>query len=176
MEDFIGTIKIFAGNYAPINYMKCEGQSINIRDNAALFSLLGTTYGGDGRNTFLLPDLRGRLIIDSGQGQRLTYRARGDKGGEETVKLTLSNIPPHKHTFSAISGNRESSDPRGNYLGTAASKFYATAKDSESDTFVKMAAGAVGTIGGKGHENMPPFLCLTYIICINGIYPPRPEW
>ncbi len=181
MDDYLGVIKIFSGNYAPRNFMKCEGQTMQINGNQGLYSLLGTTYGGDGRNTFMLPDLRGRLIIDSGQGYvtpgnpssgNLTYRARGLKEGEEKVMLSLSNIPPHTHTFNALSGNRESANPQDNYLGNTASNFYAEAKPT--DTLVTMAAGAVGSIGGQGHENMPPFICLSYIICVYGLYPPRP--
>jgi len=182
MDDYLGAIKIFAGDYAPRNFMKCEGQLMDITKNQALYSLLGTIYGGDGKNTFMLPDLRGRLIIDSGQGRMtpgdlnsapLTQRIRGQKGGLETVTLTLDNIPAHTHTFSAISGDQESKDPKDNYLGKTNSDFYGFATEAES--LLPMAAGAVGMVGGKGHENMPPYLCLTYIICVSGNYPPRPE-
>ncbi len=181
MDEYIGTIKIFAGDYAPLNYMKCEGQTLKIKENVALYSLLGTTYGGDKINTFMLPDLRGRLIIDPGLGyinpydhnsSNLSYRTRGEKGGEEKVTLTLDNIPPHTHTYSALSGNRESRYPEDNYLGNTASDFYAAAKPT--DTLVQMAKGAIGYIGGQAHENMPPFICLTYIICVVGLYPEKP--
>ncbi|UTA68944.1 phage tail protein [Emticicia sp. 21SJ11W-3] len=173
MDEYVGTIKIFAGDYAPRNYLKCEGQTLPIMTYQALFALLGTTYGGDGRNTFMLPDLRGRLIVQTGQMPGSpNYRRLGEKGGEEKVTLTLSNIPPHTHTYSALSGNRESPNPQNNYLGNTASTFYA--QKGPDDKLVAMAPGAVGTIGGQPHENMPPFIVLNYIICTFGLYPPRP--
>ncbi|PLK43460.1 phage tail protein [Emticicia sp. TH156] len=173
MEEYVGTIKIFAGDYAPRNYMKCEGQTLPIMTYQALFALLGTTYGGDGRNTFMLPDLRGRLIVQTGKMPGSpNNRQRGEKGGQEKVTLTLSNIPPHTHTYSALSGNRESPNPLDNYLGNTASAFYA--QKAPADNLVAMAPGAVGTIGGQPHENMPPFIVLNYIICTYGFYPPRP--
>ncbi|UTA68941.1 MULTISPECIES: phage tail protein [Emticicia] len=176
MDEYIGTIKIFAGDFTPQYYLKCEGQTLPIAKYQALYALLGTTYGGDGRNTFMLPDLRGRLIIDSGRGNNgssyLTLRERGQKGGEEKVTLTLSHIPPHTHTYSALSGSRESTDPQNNYLGNTASNFYVEAKPA--DNLVAMAAGAISPIGGQAHENMPPFIALNYIICTAGLYPPMP--
>ena len=182
MEDYIGTIKIFAGNFAPIDYLKCEGQVLLIREYTALYSLLGTAYGGDAKDNFMLPDLRGRLIIDSGTGkmnpgdkasQNLTSRNRGDKGGLEAVTLTLNNIPPHTHQFNALSGNRESKEPLNNFLGKSSGNFYASKQ--QADVLQQMAPGTVGPVGGKAHENMPPFLSLTYIICVRGYFPPRPS-
>lgn len=181
MEDYIGTIKIFAGNFAPRDYMKCEGQVLLIKEYAALYSLLGIAYGGDAKNNFMLPDLRGRLVIDSGIGkmipgnqgsQNLTPRNRGDKGGLEAVTLTLDNIPPHTHQFNALSGNRESKEPLNNFLGKTNTDFYASKQ--QADVLQQMAPGTVGSVGGKAHQNMPPFLSLTYIICVWGLYPNRP--
>ncbi|PLK43457.1 phage tail protein [Emticicia sp. TH156] len=171
MEEYIGTVKIFVGDFTPKYYLKCEGQILPIQKYQALFAVLGTTYGGDGRTTFMLPDLRGRLIVDTGPSRESPkYRQRGEKGGEEKVTLTLSNIPPHTHTYSALSGNRESPNPQDNYLGNTTSIFYA--QKAPADNLVAMAAGAVGTIGGQAHENMPPFIALNYIICTTGLYPP----
>lgn len=175
-------IKIFAGNFAPKNYMICEGQTLSIRQNTALYAVIGITYGGDGKDTFKLPDLRGRMIVGEGLGKEnpgnsnsadLTYRKRGDIGGLESVPLSANQIPPHTHKYNALSGNRESSSPLDNFLGVAAGNFYAS--KGPSDQLRQMAPGAVENAGGgKGHNNMPPNLVINFIICVLGLYPPRP--
>ncbi|MFN3589936.1 MAG: phage tail protein [Spirosomataceae bacterium] len=172
MDEYIGTISIFAGSFVPQDWALCDGRTLPIAQNAALFSILGTTYGGDGKTTFALPDLRGRIPIGAGQGNGLTRRDLGKTGGVETVTLTTQQIPAHTHTFNALSGSRESKDPTGNYLGIAGGNFYSVF--NPGDTLIPMGSDAVSPAGGgQPHENMPPFLGLNYIICIKGLFPPR---
>lgn len=173
MDEYIGTISLFAGNFAPRNWALCNGQILNIQQNTALFSIVGPNYGGDGKTTFALPDLRGRVPIGVGQGIGLTNRELGKVGGEEAVTLTTTQIPSHTHTYNALSGNRESKDPSGNFLGITPGLWYA--QKNTGDTLLPMNAETVSSAGGgQPHNNMPPFLGLNYIICTNGLYPPRP--
>jgi len=172
MEEYIGAIQIFAGNFAPRGWAFCEGQILQISQNAALFSILGTTYGGNGTSTFALPDLRGRMPIGMGAGPGLTPRFLGEKDGAESVTLSVAQIPSHAHTYNALSGNRETTDPTGNFLGVAPGPWYAR-KDA-GDTLLPMGTDAVAPAGGsQPHNNMPPYLGLSFIICLQGIFPPR---
>ncbi len=172
MDEYIGAIQIFAGNFAPRGWALCEGQILPIQQNTALFSILGTTYGGNGTTTFGLPDLRGRMPIGFGAGPGLTPRQLGEKSGAEAVTLTTAQIPSHTHTYNALSGNRESTSPANNFLGVAPGAWYGQ-KDA-GDTLLPMGAEAVSPAGGsQPHNNMPPYLGLSFIICLQGIYPPR---
>lgn len=172
MDEIIGMIKAFAGNFAPKGYYLCAGQTLQIAQNQALFAILGTTYGGNGTTTFLLPDLRGRSVVGVGSGPGLTPRALGESAGSENVTLTVDQIPPHIHTYNALSGNREAPSPAGNFLGTAAGNFYS--QQDPGDQLLPMNAGAISLAGGgQAHNNMQPFLGLNYIICFQGIYPSR---
>jgi microcystin-dependent protein len=172
MDEYIGMIKLFAGNFAPKNFLFCEGQTMSIAQYSALFAILGTTYGGDGKTNFKLPDLRGRVSIGAGNGPGLTPRVPGETGGTENVTLTVDQIPPHNHTYNALSGNREAPSPEGNFLGTAAGNFYS--QQDPGDLLLPMNAGAISNSGGgQAHNNMQPFLSLNYIICVFGIYPSR---
>lgn len=112
MEELMGTIKMFAGNFAPRGYALCNGQMLAISQNQALFSILGTTYGGDGRTTFALPDLRGRVPLGPGQGPGLSNRQPGEKAGNETSTLSVANLPAHNHTLSANSGAGNTNSPQ----------------------------------------------------------------
>jgi microcystin-dependent protein len=133
-----------------------------------LFSLLGTTYGGDGRITFALPDLRGRVPVGFGQGTGLTTRDLGQTGGAEQVALTVDQMPAHSHTANASSASADSTSPAGNLLAVSKSKeIYSTA--GASATLNPAAIGSAG--GGQPHENMPPFLTLNCIIALEGIFP-----
>ena len=162
---YVGEIRMFGGNFAPAGWMFCDGQLLPISENETLFNLIGTTYGGDGQSNFALPDLRGRLPIHQGNGFTLAVT-----GGVETVTLTTSQIPAHTHA--ALASNAGSSDnPAGNFWArTATGKSYAT--DNAGVGLVNMNAGTVGLTGGsQPHDNMHPFLCVSYIISLFGIFP-----
>lgn len=166
MEPFIGTILLFAGNFAPRGWAFCNGQIMSISQNSALFSILGTTYGGDGHTTFALPDLRGRTAIGMGAGPGLTPRTEGEQGGSETVTMTVNNMPAHNHTIASLNAPGDQSLPSGNYLAGA------TAYSSRTDSTLN--AQAVSVAGGSQPVSiMPPFLGLNYIIALEGIYPSR---
>ncbi len=176
MEPFIGQVMIFAGNFAPRGWAFCSGQILSIEQHQALFSILGTIYGGDGRTTFALPDLRGRAPIHTGQGPGLSSYREGERGGQETVTLTTNEIPSHNHsasmTLKGSTGTAMLSTPENNYIGGA--RLYS----NEQANLVNMAADAIGggtsnTGGDQGHENRPPYLAINYIIALEGTYPSR---
>ena len=169
MEPFVGEIMLFAGNYAPRGWAVCDGQLLAISQNDALFSLLGTTYGGDGRTTFALPDLRGRAPVHQGNGPGLSGRTLGSKGGEEHVTLTVNQMPSHAHPVMGSSANADSGDPAGRVLALADFNLYGVAAPAAD-----MAAAGIGTTGGgQPHDNMMPFLAVNYCIALVGIYPAR---
>jgi microcystin-dependent protein len=171
-EYFIGEIRMFGGNYAPVQWAMCNGQLLPIDQNDALFSLIGTTYGGDGRTTFQLPDLRGRVPVHMGAGPGLTNRIICQKFGTESVTLTVDNLPTHMHGLTAASGNGTSNNPSGNIL--AASTGTVSIYNSGSSAPVKMNPAAVGNTGGsQSHSNLMPTLCVNFIISLYGIYPSR---
>ncbi|WP_205603591.1 phage tail protein [Cyclobacterium sp. SYSU L10401] len=179
MEELMGTIKMFAGNFAPRGYAFCNGQLLAISQNQALFSILGTTYGGDGRTNFALPDLRGRVPIGPAQGPGLSNRQLGEKGGKESTTLTVANMPPHNHSFSANSGGGNSNTPQNNFpalsqvqLDRSSPMVPVNAYDNSANT--QMNAQAIGTAGqGQAFDQMPPYSGINFIICIEGIYPSR---
>jgi microcystin-dependent protein len=174
-EPFIGEIRWVAFNFAPVGWATCEGQLLLISQNSALFDLLGTTYGGDGKTTFALPDLRGRAPIGQGQGTGLTTRGLGDRGGQETVMLTQDQLPPHTHAALASSSTATTKSPAGNVLATASGPGQRTTIYAPGPSNVTLGGSAIGTVGGgQPHENMPPFLTLTCIIALQGIFPSRP--
>jgi len=167
MDPFIGQIMMFGGNFAPRGWALCDGSLLPISQNQALFSILGTTYGGDGKTNFALPDLRGRAPIHAGSGPGLSPRKLGQKGGVEQVTLTTSQIPSHSHTLQGRSDAAGSDDPSGRSLGK--SNIYAR---QAADT--AMAASSItATGGGQPHENMQPFLGINFIIALVGVYPSR---
>lgn len=181
MDEFLGIIKLFAGNFAPKGWLYCNGQTLNIAQNQALFSLLGTTYGGNGTTTFALPDLRGRAAIGPGQGPGLQNYAQGQTGGVETVTLSTQQIPAHNHILAASSADGNTNVPTNALLakGTATTSggdsadmnSYLTNGSATST----LATNAISPAGGnQAHENRPPYLALAYIICVSGIYPSRP--
>lgn len=172
-SSFIGDIKIFAGNFAPRNWALCNGQLMPISQNTALFSILGTTYGGNGVTTFSLPDLRGRVPIHVGQGPGLTNRSLGEMAGQETHTLTASEMPQHNHVLNAKTAGGTQGGPGGNLPAASDQRNsqYATSAASGDAT---MAATTIGIAGGsQAHNNMPPYLGLNYIICLSGIFPAR---
>ena len=164
-EPFIAQIVMFAGNFAPRGWAFCDGQLLPIAQNQALFSLLGTTYGGDGRTTFGLPDLRGRLPMHPGSGPGLTNRRLGEKGGAETVTLTQAQIPVHSHKQRA-GKKADSADPGGRVCAATSGNSYSGTADSDM--------GDTSSIGGsQAHTNVQPFQCVNFIIALQGIFPSR---
>ena len=175
MDEFIGIIKMFAGNFAPRGWAFCNGQLLSIAQNTALFSILGTTYGGNGQTTFALPDLRGRVAVHPGQGPGLSSYSLGENGGTESTTLTPGNLPPHSHTLNANGGAKGNiAVPTGNFLGVGN-----VPSSGENINMYSNAAGsnplAAGSITGGGSSlpfpNIQPFLCVNFIICLEGIYP-----
>lgn len=178
MEGIIGEIRMFAGNFAPRDWAFCQGQILPIASNTALFSILGTTYGGNGSTTFALPDLRGRVPVGQGQGPGLPGTQLGQMAGEPNHTLIITEMPAHNHP-TQVQVNVQSSpgtsrDPVNNYLAaTSAGNSYDPGSDGG-----KMNANAtqvsLGIAGGsQAHNNMQPYLGMNYIICMNGIYPSR---
>lgn len=167
MEPFIGMITMFGGNFAPRGWAMCNGQLLPISSNSALFSILGTTYGGDGVSTFGLPDLRGRAPVHAGQGPGLSNYALGEKTGTEAVTLTTAQIPSHTH---AVQGNDEppnAQSPRNGLLG-GADIYNNRPAESAMD-----ASAVTSTGGGQAHSNIQPVLAVNYIIALEGLYPSR---
>ncbi|PCI08940.1 MAG: phage tail protein [Flavobacteriaceae bacterium] len=162
---------MFAGNFAPRGWAMCNGQLLQISQNSALFSILGTTYGGDGRTTFALPDLRGRVAVHAGSGTGLIRKQLGQSAGEETVNITIKNLPSHSHTVKAVAEVGDEGLPNGNLLASnsSANKSYSTL--SANATMNKEMVENTG--GNLPVNNMQPYLTVNYIICIEGIYPSR---
>jgi microcystin-dependent protein len=163
---FIGQITLFAGNFAPRGWAFCDGQLLAISQNTALFSILGTTYGGDGRTTFALPDLRGRAPVHAGSsgGPGLTPRLLGEQGGEEAHTLIQSEMPAHAHGGRASTGDQTTNRPSGAY--PARGGVYASSQDTTTGPGEPSG-------GGQPHGNMQPYLGLNYIIAMEGIFPSR---
>ena len=171
-EPFIGEIRMFAGNFAPRNWAFCDGQLLAVSQNQALFSLLGTTYGGDGRTTFGVPELRGRIPIHAGSGPGLSSHRLGQKAGAEQVTLTTNQLGSHSHdlSVSAVAGTENS--PQGNFL--AASSNVRLYRPALGSTPTSLNAGSISNEGGsQAHGNLMPTLCVNFIIALVGIYPSR---
>ena len=174
MEAFIGQIMMFTGTYAPKGWAFCEGQLLDISsNNQTLFSIIGTTFGGNGRSNFALPDLRGRAPIHAGQGPGLSNIKLGEKGGVEAVTLLQTEMPTHKHTAivqanTPVGRGKNTTTPTGAYL--------AEGGNYSSEKNVAMAADGV-SVGDSGnsmpHENRSPYLVVNYIIALEGIFPAR---
>jgi microcystin-dependent protein len=167
-EPYLGEIRMFAGIFPPRGWAFCDGQMLAVSQHDALFSLLGTIYGGDGRTTFALPDLRGRVPIHMGQGPGLSDRRIGSKGGSEQVTLTIPQIPSHTHQAKAGSGEADDISPAGNVWGEKElTKIYQTGTVN-----VNMNSDAILNTGGsQSHDNMVPFQGINYIIALVGVFP-----
>jgi len=165
MDPFLGEIILFAGNFAPRGWALCEGQLLSINQNQALFSLFGTTYGGDGRTTFGLPDLRGRAPVSEGHGAGLTNRALGSRSGTETNTITVAQMASHNHVVSIPTNAGPGTETEG-VLGAAA--IYAEDSNSSYSGITVSHNG-----GGMPINNMQPFLALNYIVAITGTFPSR---
>ncbi len=186
-EPFIGEIRMFAGTFAPRNWAFCNGQMLPIAENTALYSLLGTTYGGDGRVYFGLPDLRGRFPMHAGNGPGLTPHFLGQSGGEERTTLNVTNMPAHNHTATVTLGVNASEAtetiPNGNFLAKSGNGGPIYAKDSSNVPGTEqpqtMNSSALQTTilnngGGQAFSNVPPYNAVNFIIALQGTYPPRP--
>jgi microcystin-dependent protein len=174
MEPLIGQIQAFGFNFAPRGWALCNGQIMSIAQNTALFSLLGTTYGGDGRTSFALPDLRGRTTVHVGQGPGLSDIYWGESGGRESVTLTSSNLPSHSHTaqIKCFNGDGTKRLPSGNFLaGDATVSMFS---DQAPDATLNPTSVALGNTGGNTSFNMrSPFLGVYVCIALVGIFPSR---
>ncbi len=172
-EPFIGQIIMTGFNFAPRGYATCDGQLLSIAQNTALFSLLGTTFGGDGQVTFGLPDLRGRVGIHQGQGPGLTNRTMGEASGTETVTLISSQMPMHNHLMATTNVSGALGTPNGNFI--AASSAPGTAvmfrPTSDGSTLNPQSIGLAG--GNQPHNNMQPYLVISFSIALEGIFPSR---
>lgn len=167
MDPFIGQIIFFAGNFAPKGWALCDGQLLSVAENTALFSILGTTYGGDGRTTFALPDLRGRVAVHAGTGPGLTPCPLGKRGGAENMTLQLNHLPRHSHALAASNSAPDEDLPAGNVLGKA--EIYASGSASQA-----LGTSSVGTTGeGQPFDLGQPSLCINAIIALQGVYPSR---
>ncbi len=170
-NQFLAEIRIFSGNFAPTGWAQCNGQLMPISQNTALFSLLGTTYGGDGKSTFALPNLQGSAPMQQGQGPGLSLRSLGENEGETAVTLLSTEMPAHNHGVQAASGT--GLGPGGNIWGSGLKGTAAFYIPSGAGN-VNMSQAAVSfSGGGQPHNNMMPYLGLTFIIALQGIYPPR---
>lgn len=175
-EPFVGEVRMFAGNFAPRGWAFCDGQLLAVSQNDALFSLLGTIYGGDGRTTFGLPDLRGRVPIHAGSGPGLSPRRLGAKAGTENETLTVNQLPSHGHGWEATNTLATNRSPVGspNAFGYAQSLNALIYRDGGLTAPQNMATSMVTNVGGsRNHSNLMPFLCINFIIALVGIYPSR---
>jgi microcystin-dependent protein len=178
MEGYIGEIRLFGGNFAPLGWVFCDGTKYSLSEFTAAFSILGTTFGGDGQNNFAVPDLRGRVAVGTGQGAGLSAINLGQNGGSESVTMTSAQMPAHSHTaaatitFPAYSDEGDTGSPTGNILAGLPGAYSTQAPDT--NIAPAAIAGSISVVGG----NLPfgiiqPVLVTNYIICLEGIYPPR---
>lgn len=175
-EPFTAEIRIFAGNFAPRGWAFCNGQLLPIAQNTALFSLIGTTYGGDGRTTTALPNLKGRAPMHPGRGPGLTSRRLGQRGGTEMISLSEAQMPSHTHTANGVDasqfgGGATTGDPENASPGGVAA---GSAYRSDASSAVTMADASLQNTGGsQPHNNLQPFITLNFIIALVGLYPSR---
>jgi microcystin-dependent protein len=173
-DQYVAEIRIFAGNFAPIGWAFCNGQLMSISQNTALFSLLGVTYGGDGRTTFGLPNLQGLSPLQPGQGGGLSNYSLGETGGVPNVTLLTTELPSHQNPVQGSNTPGDNSDPTGRVWGIPAvargTNLYAP---GPVNTQMSPQAFSL-TGGGQPHNNMPPYLALNFIIALQGIFPSRP--
>jgi microcystin-dependent protein len=169
-DPFVAEIRIFSFNFAPKGWALCNGQILPLSQNTALFSLLGTTYGGDGKSNFALPDLQERTPMHPGQGTGLSEHFLGESAGSNTVTLLESEIPVHNHTLSVTGLNSQSTNPANTVLGRGNPvKVYTTAGSQ-----VAMGANSIAPTGGSlPHNNMMPYLTMNFCIALQGVFPPR---
>jgi microcystin-dependent protein len=166
-EPYIGEIRMFAGSFPPAGWMFCNGQPIPISENDALFVVLGTTYGGDGQETFALPNLQSRVPMHQGTNAGQTFTL-GEASGVESVTLTTQQIPVHTHALLASTTIANTQTPGGNVAAAGSGQIY-----TSNESLVSMSAQSISPIGGsQPHENMQPYLCISFIISLFGVFPP----
>jgi microcystin-dependent protein len=171
-DPFVAEIRIFAGNFAPVRWATCNGQLMSISQNTALFSLLGTSFGGDGRSTFGLPNMAGSAPLAAGNGNGLSQYLLGEQGGSSGVTLLQSEMPTHNHSLMAVGQAPNSATAQGNELAHSSSNMKAYLPPG---TPTPMAVQAISSTGGsQPHNNLQPYLALTFIIALVGVYPQRP--
>jgi microcystin-dependent protein len=168
-QPFIGEIRMFGGNFAPAGWMLCQGQVIPISENDTLFNLIGTTYGGDGQETFALPNLQGRVPIHMGQSSGTSNYLIGESGGVESVTLTTQQIPSHTHPPIANNGTGTSTNPANNVWAAQPALLQYNPAGTEDSPLRNNAIQQAG--GSQPHDNMMPYLAVNYIISLFGVYP-----
>ncbi|QGN34368.1 phage tail protein [Microlunatus sp. Gsoil 973] len=174
-EPFLAEIRMFSGNFAPNGWALCNGQLMAISQNTALFSLLGTTYGGDGRVTFALPNLMGVAPMQQGQGAGLSARRLGEIGGQQNVTVAGPQMPAHTHLANAVDAAGDATTPNDAIWASARLGRIGTNMYADNPPDKSMSPSAIGmTGGGQPHNNMPPYLCVSFIIALQGIFPQRP--
>jgi microcystin-dependent protein len=170
MDPYVGEIRLFSGSYAPRGWAFCQGQTMLVQENTVLFTVIGNTYGGDGKTTFALPNLSGRAPVHQGNGPGLTPRVIGSTDGSAEVTLNYSQMPAHMHSAQSA-GTVNNTSPIGNVWGNVGSrgaKVYSTLLD------VPLSAPAISAVGGnEAHNNMQPFLGVNFIIALEGVYPSK---
>jgi microcystin-dependent protein len=171
-EPFIAEIMIFAGNFAPRGWAFCDGQLLPIAQNTALFSLIGTTYGGDGRTTTALPNLQGRAPMHPGRGPGLTTRRLGERGGSETITLTNSQLPNHNHLLQATTSPASVNTPNNTTMLARSANGNAYKQSPTVDSTLDKGA-LLPTGGNQSHNNLQPYLTLNFVIALVGTYPSR---
>lgn len=168
-DPFLGEVMCGGWNFCPVGWAECNGQLMAISQNSALFSLLGTTYGGDGQTTFALPNLQSRTVVGDGQGPGLTNRTQGETGGEETVTININTMPMHNHGLAAHDGAEKSASPTGKVMGVSPTNAKAYASQA---TNVQLRPNAMSIVGGsQPHSNLQPYLAVKCCIAVNGIFP-----
>ena len=172
MDNFLGEIRPFAGNYTPNGWKLCDGSLLNVADYSALFALLSTNFGGDGVRTFALPDLRGRLPIGSGQSPGLSRRLFASSGGSEMVTLTNTEMPVHSHAFMVTTNAATDSSPNGKlFANPNPNSFYGTTPNPKAPLQVLNTDSVTNTGENNPHENRMPAMAINYIIAVTGIFP-----
>ena len=170
-DPFVGEIRMFTGNFAPLGWALCNGQLLPISQNTALFSLLGTMYGGNGQTTFALPNIQGRAVMHFGQGPGLSLYDQGEMGGSETTTLTTNELAAHNHTLQGQSADGPSNNPTNKTLAASSGglpQYALTAPDVDMHPDSLLDTG-----GGQPHNNLQPYLTLNFIIALQGVFPPR---
>jgi microcystin-dependent protein len=164
-DPYVGEIRLFCGNFAPRDWALCDGRLLAISNYDALFSVIGTTYGGDGQTTFAVPDLRGRVPVHQGQSYPL-----GQAAGAEHVTLTVGQLPPHNHPLVGSSDNATTTSPGGNVPGTSAEvTVFPYGNDNPPTTLSPQSVWPSG--GGEPHDNLQPYLCINFIMSLFGVFP-----
>lgn len=170
MDPFVAEIRIFPFNFAPKGWAFCDGQILPLSQNTALFSLLGTTYGGDGKSNFALPNMQGNAPMHPGQGPGLSLHDLGETGGSDTVSLLESEIPSHSHAFTVSASDANSQTPDGQLLAAGVG----IGQYAAPGALTNLSDNAIAPAGGdQPHNNMQPYLTLNFCIALQGVYPPR---